>query len=61
MTSYTITRGGIATPCVGICTINPQTQTCNGCKRTRAELKLWLRGMTQKERLRIITEELPKR
>lgn len=61
MTVIRLSRGGIATPCIGICTINKMTQACDGCKRTRAELKEWLNGMTQQERIRIITDELPKR
>jgi predicted Fe-S protein YdhL (DUF1289 family) len=28
-------------PCVGICTLNPQTQLCDGCLRTLDEIAAW--------------------
>lgn len=28
-------------PCVGVCTINSQTQLCDGCLRTLDEIAAW--------------------
>lgn len=28
-------------PCTGVCTINPATQLCEGCKRTTLEIRSW--------------------
>ena len=30
-----------ASPCVGVCVINPQTQLCEGCFRTLDEIASW--------------------
>lgn len=30
-----------ASPCVGVCTVNPATQLCDGCLRTPAEIEHW--------------------
>ncbi len=30
-----------ASPCVGVCVINPQTQLCEGCFRTLDEIAGW--------------------
>jgi predicted Fe-S protein YdhL (DUF1289 family) len=32
----------IQTPCVKICVIDPQTDLCIGCARTRNEIGLWI-------------------
>lgn len=31
----------LASPCISICQINPQTGNCAGCYRTRKEIALW--------------------
>ncbi|MCC8997909.1 MAG: DUF1289 domain-containing protein [Candidatus Contendobacter sp.] len=30
-----------ASPCIGVCVINPQTQLCEGCFRTLDEIAGW--------------------
>jgi len=30
-----------ASPCVGICLMDPHTRTCRGCLRTVEEITLW--------------------
>jgi predicted Fe-S protein YdhL (DUF1289 family) len=31
----------VASPCVGICRIDPQTRLCEGCLRTLDEIAAW--------------------
>lgn len=31
----------IASPCIGVCTIDPQTEVCSGCMRTLDEIAGW--------------------
>ena len=31
----------LSSPCIGVCTINPDNQTCLGCFRTLAEISNW--------------------
>ena len=31
----------LASPCISICQINPQTGNCSGCYRTRKEIARW--------------------
>jgi len=31
----------LPSPCIGVCTINPDDQTCLGCFRTLAEISNW--------------------
>ena len=45
----------IVSPCVNICTINPETGFCFGCYRTVNEITHWSE-LTAVERLRIIHE-----
>lgn len=49
----------IETPCQQICVIDPVTELCIGCGRTRAELAGWI-GMTPAER-RTVMASLPDR
>ncbi len=49
----------ISSPCIRVCTLDPETGLCEGCGRTREEIGKWYR-MTEKERKRIMAE-LPKR
>ncbi len=49
----------IETPCVKICVVDPETQLCIGCGRTRMEIAGWL-GMAPAER-HIIVLNLPER
>ncbi|WP_225207015.1 DUF1289 domain-containing protein [Novosphingobium huizhouense] len=28
-------------PCIGVCTVDPATRTCGGCRRTLDEIAAW--------------------
>ena len=49
----------IVTPCVKICVIDPQTDLCIGCARTRDEIALWI-DMGDAARAEVMTQ-LPER
>ena len=49
----------IETPCVKVCVVDPETQFCIGCGRTRGEIASWI-GMSPEDR-HIIIEALPER
>jgi uncharacterized protein len=49
----------IETPCVKVCVVDPETQFCIGCGRTRDEIAAWI-GMTVDDRRTIMTA-LPER
>jgi uncharacterized protein len=49
----------IETPCIKICVVDPETQFCIGCGRTRMEIAAWL-GMAATERTQIMMA-LPER
>ena len=49
----------IATPCVKICVIDPETDLCIGCARTRGEIADWI-GMGAKGRA-VVMGVLPQR
>lgn len=49
----------IETPCVKICVVDPETQFCIGCGRTRGEIAGWI-GMGAAARHSIMLE-LPER
>ena len=49
----------IESPCVSICSINPETRCCDGCGRTLKEIAKWSR-LTDAERTTIMAE-LPAR
>jgi len=49
----------IETPCVKVCVVDPETQLCIGCGRTRGEIASWL-GMAADERHRLVLA-LPER
>lgn len=34
-------RGAIPSPCIGVCRLDPMTQSCLGCHRTLAEIGRW--------------------
>ncbi|MGR3466126.1 DUF1289 domain-containing protein [Limimaricola sp.] len=52
-------RDEIASPCVKLCTIHPETRLCLGCARSIDEIAAWGR-MTPEER-QAIMDELPGR
>ncbi|AKM43607.1 DUF1289 domain-containing protein [Burkholderia contaminans] len=37
----TVTVGTVASPCTDVCRIDPRTDWCAGCLRTRDEIKGW--------------------
>jgi predicted Fe-S protein YdhL (DUF1289 family) len=43
----------IASPCIGICALDPQTELCLGCLRTGSEIAAW-RDADSNLRLRIL-------
>ena len=45
--------GLIASPCIGVCTLDPQTEFCRGCLRSGAEIAAW-RDADSELRLRIL-------
>jgi uncharacterized protein len=49
----------IETPCVKICVVDPETQFCIGCGRTRDEIASWI-GMGTQARHEVM-EALPER
>ena len=49
----------VMSPCIGICTIEPRSPYCIGCKRTIDEIGRWV-IMDDAERRRIL-DELPTR
>ncbi len=49
----------IETPCVKVCVVDPETQFCIGCGRTRSEIAGWI-DMSVNERSTIM-DALPER
>jgi predicted Fe-S protein YdhL (DUF1289 family) len=49
----------IETPCIKICSIDPETGLCSGCARTRGEIASWS-SLSNEER-RAIMALLPNR
>jgi predicted Fe-S protein YdhL (DUF1289 family) len=49
----------IETPCTKVCTIDPSSSLCLGCRRSLAEIERWL-FLTPAERAKIMAE-LPAR
>lgn len=49
----------IYSPCIRICSVNPQTKHCDGCYRTLPEIAKWTR-LTHEER-DVILADLPVR
>lgn len=43
------------TPCIDVCSIEPVTGLCRGCRRTMAEIAAWAR-LSPAERRRIMRE-----
>ncbi len=50
----------IKSPCILICSIEQKSGHCFGCGRTSQEIASWV-GMTDEERARLMTDELPLR
>jgi uncharacterized protein len=49
----------VETPCVKVCVVDPETQFCIGCGRTRGEIASWI-GMSVDDRRHVMTA-LPER
>ena len=54
-----MTRGAIASPCSGVCQLDPQG-LCLGCRRSGREIARW-REMGEAERDRYMRQILPAR
>ena len=50
----------IASPCILVCAIEPESGFCFGCGRSRAEIAGWTR-LDDDERARLMRDELPGR
>ncbi|MFN3147800.1 MAG: DUF1289 domain-containing protein [Paracoccaceae bacterium] len=48
-------RDEIASPCVKVCVVHPESRLCVGCHRTMDEIAGWSR-MTPEERARVMAE-----
>ena len=44
-----------STPCIRVCTLDPETGLCEGCGRTAEEIGRWFR-LTEEERVQIMGE-----
>lgn len=62
----------LPSPCVGVCTLDPETRRCMGCMRTAVEIARWpeadeverleiLRGLRERRRASGITSEADSR
>ncbi len=49
----------VASPCNNVCRMNPETELCEGCLRTLAEIAAWS-GMSAEEK-RAVLARLPAR
>jgi predicted Fe-S protein YdhL (DUF1289 family) len=49
----------IETPCIKVCVVDPETEICIGCGRSRFEIGGWL-GYSPEQRKSVMTE-LPER
>ena len=49
MTATTLT-GDVASPCINVCRMNPDTGLCEGCLRTLAEIAAWSRMSADEKR-----------
>jgi len=43
----------VASPCNNVCRMNPETELCEGCLRTLAEIAAWS-GMSAEEKLAVL-------
>lgn len=50
----------IASPCILVCAIEPESGLCYGCGRSRAEIAGWT-ALDAAERARLMADELPDR
>jgi uncharacterized protein len=55
----TLSVGPVASPCTGVCRIDPRTGWCDGCLRTLDEIAAW--GALDHDARRLAWERLPGR
>ena len=48
-------RKDVASPCINVCKMNPQTQLCEGCFRTLDEIAAWS-ALSDGERSAVLTK-----
>ena len=49
----------VGSPCIDVCRLDPQTGHCEGCLRSREEIKAW-RAMSDPNKLQLL-DQLPLR
>jgi len=54
-----VTADEVASPCINVCRMNPDTALCEGCLRTLDEIAAWS-SLTSKEK-RAVLDRLPAR
>lgn len=60
MSANTVSQpGDIASPCIDVCKMNPDTALCEGCWRTLEEIAVWS-GMSAEDK-RAVLARLPAR
>jgi predicted Fe-S protein YdhL (DUF1289 family) len=59
MSSMAAMERGVASPCIEVCRLSPDTGYCDGCRRTIAEIAGWS-GYSDDEK-RAVLEQLPRR
>lgn len=52
-------KGNAPSPCISICTMNPQTGLCEGCFRTIDEIAQW--STASEEKKRVVWVEIKRR
>ena len=48
-------REDVASPCINVCRMNPDTGLCEGCLRTLAEIAAWS-GMSAEEKRAVLAQ-----
>ena len=48
-------REDVASPCINVCRMNPDTGLCEGCLRTLAEIAAWS-GMSADEKRAVLAQ-----
>lgn len=47
------TQTPVGSPCIDVCRLNPGSGLCEGCLRSREEIKAW-KGMSDSDRLALL-------
>lgn len=50
-----MTEEEVASPCINVCRMNPDTGLCQGCLRTLAEIAAWS-GMSAEEKRAVLAQ-----